>query len=100
VDRLKKGNTVHQFDKDILLKSENSGSYSRHIAGTWSINGVPNGGYLMTILANAMLHSSRMTATPIITANFLSRCEPGEATVLLERMSGSRQIAHYRARPR
>jgi len=89
---------LHQFDKDILLKSENSGSYAGHIAGTWSINGVPNGGYLMAILANAMLQSSRMTATPTITANFLSRCEPGEATVLIERMSGSRQFDRFQAR--
>jgi len=86
---------VHQFDKDIFLKCEKPGAYSGHIADNWSINRVPNGGYLMAILANAMLQSSEMKATPIITANFLNRCEPGEATAVIERMSKSRQFDRF-----
>jgi hypothetical protein len=88
---------VHRFDKDIFLESETPQAYTGHIADNWSINGVPNGGYLMAILANAMLHSSQMTATPIITANFLSRCVPGPATVLIESMSKSRQFDRFQA---
>ena len=88
---------MHQFDKDILLKSETPRAFAGHIADNWSINGVPNGGYLMAILANAMLQTSQMTATPIITANFLNRCDPGPATVLIERMSNSRQFDRFQA---
>ena len=89
---------MHQFDQDILFGPAKPDSYSGYITENWSISGVPNGGYLMAITANAMLQSSEMKATPIITANFLNRCEPGEATVLVERMSNSRQFDRFQAR--
>ena len=88
---------MHQFDQDIFLKSENPNDYSGHVTGNWSINDVPNGGYLMAILANAMLQSSDMNATPTVTANFLSRCEPGKANVSIERMATSRQFDRLQA---
>jgi len=88
---------MHQFDRDILLELGKSDSYSGDITENWSINGVPNGGYLMAVTANAMLQCSEMKATPIITANFLNRCEPGAATVLVERMSRSRQFDRFQA---
>ena len=89
---------MHQFDRDIGLEPGAPNEYSGHITANWSINGVPNGGYLMAILANAMLSSSEMKATPILTANFLNRCEPGEAAVFIERMSNSRQFDRFQAR--
>jgi acyl-CoA thioesterase len=89
---------MHQFDKDILFEPGKSDSYSGNITENWSISGVPNGGYLMAITANAMLQCSEMKATPIITANFLNRCEPGQATVSIERMSKSRQFDRFQAR--
>ncbi len=82
---------MHQFDQDILFEPEKPDSYSGDITENWSISGVPNGGYLMAITANAMLQCSEVKATPIITTNFLNRCEPGEATVSIERMSKSKQ---------
>jgi hypothetical protein len=39
-----------------------------------------------------------MKSTPIITANYLNRCEPGEARVLIEKMSTSRQFDRFQAR--
>jgi len=88
---------MHQFDKDIFWGPEKPGLYSGDITDNWSINGVPNGGYLMAVTAHAMLQCSEMKATPIITANFLNRCEPGEATVSIERMSKSRQFDRFQA---
>jgi hypothetical protein len=46
---------MHQFDKDILFEPREPFSFSGYITENWSINGVPNGGYLMAILAKAML---------------------------------------------
>lgn len=87
-----------QFDEDILLTPAKPGTFSGQISQNWSISGVPNGGYLMAIIANAMLQSSKMTATPTVTANFLNRSEPGEATILIERMATSRQFDRFEAR--
>jgi acyl-CoA thioesterase len=51
----------------------------------------------MAILARAMRQHSEMKSTPIITANFLNRCEPGDASVLIEKMSTSRQFDRLQA---
>ena len=88
---------MHQFDKDILFEPREPFSYSGHITENWSINGIPNGGYLMAILARAMLQHTEMKSTPIVTANFLNRCEPGDAGVLIEKMSASRQFDRLQA---
>ena len=72
-------------------------SFSGHITENWSINGVPDGGYLMAILAKAMMHHCEMRSTPIITANYLNRCEPGRARILIERMAASKQFERFQA---
>jgi len=89
---------MHQFDQDIAVVLKDSNCYSGSIATNWSINGVPNGGYLMAIITNALMQSSQMKATPIVTTNFLSRCIPGDATVSVERLSLSRQFDRLEAR--
>jgi len=88
---------MHQFDQDTALESDQPFSFSGRITDNWSINGVPDGGYLMAILANAMMHHSELRSTPIITANYLSRCEPGEAKILIERMAASKQFERFQA---
>ena len=89
---------MHQFDQDIAVELENSHCYTGSIATNWSISGVPNGGYLMALITNALVQSSRVKATPIVTANFLNRCHPGDARVSVERMSQSRQFDRLEAR--
>jgi len=86
---------MHQFDQDILFAPGEPFSFSGHITDNWSINTVPDGGYLMAIIAKAMMHHSDMKSTPIITANFLNRCEPGDAKVTIEQMSASRQFKRF-----
>ena len=89
---------MHQFDQDIAVELANSQCYTGSIATNWSISGVPNGGYLMALITNALVQSSRVKATPIVTANFLNRCHPGDARVSVERMSQSRQFDRLEAR--
>ncbi len=50
---------MHRFDKDIEVTPGDGGDYAAVITPNWSINKVPNGGYLMAIVANAMLQSSQ-----------------------------------------
>jgi len=89
---------MHQFDQDIAVELADADCYTGSIAANWSISGVPNGGYLMAFMTNALLQSSRMKTTPIVTANFLNRCHPGDATVKVARMSLSRQFDRLEAR--
>ena len=77
------------FDKDMLLTQEEPFRFKADISDTWSIRGVPNGGYLMAVLANAMAQCSEKKLASIITANFASRCAPGEGEIPVERISHS-----------
>ena len=89
---------MHRFDQDIAVGSTDAGRYTGTVTANWSVNGVPNGGYLMAMLAEAMMKTGRMKSTPIVSANFLSRCSPGEAAVSVERMALSRQFDRLEAR--
>jgi hypothetical protein len=88
---------MHLFDEDISVAQLSPGVFKAAVTANWSINGSPNGGYLMALLANAMMRTAEKTATPIITANFLSRAEPGEAEIHLERIAESSQFERIQA---
>lgn len=89
---------MHLFDQDSALSEERSFHCRGHITDNWSINGTPNGGYLLAILANAMLRHSEKVSTPIVTANYISRCAPGDADLLMEEFSRTRQFNRYQVK--
>ncbi len=88
---------MHQFDRDIQLHMETDRLFSGAIADNWSINGVPDGGYLMAIMTQAMMLVSDEQSTPIITANYLKRCESGGVRVSVEKLAVSRQFNRLQA---
>ncbi len=83
---------MHIFDSDISVKSLEPDRFLGKISDNWSINGNPNGGYLMAVGVQAMLISSDKKTTPIITANYISRCIPGETQIYVEEFSRSKQF--------
>ncbi len=83
---------MHVFDRDISVTGLEQYKLLGTITDNWSINGIPNGGYLMAIGAQAMLLSSDKKSTPVITANYISRCIPGEAQIQVEEFSRSKQF--------
>ena len=86
------------FDKDMLLKDLGNFHFAGVITDNWSVNGNPDGGYLMALIANAMIQKSDKKNTPIITANYLSRCVPGEVDIHISEISRSRQFNRFEAR--
>lgn len=89
---------MHLFDSDISIAPITSGRFRTNISGNWSINGTPNGGYLLAILAKAMLQQSDKKSTPILTVNYISRTMPGEAEVAVETLKRSKQFNRLQAR--
>lgn len=89
---------MHIFDRDTKLRETAPSVYSGAISENWLINKNPNGGYLMAILARAMTDKSEKQSTPIITANYISRCRPGKVEVRVEEISVSKQFSRYEAR--
>ncbi len=89
--------TVHLYDQDIAVSNKEALKYTAVISSNWSINGVPDGGYLMAILTEAMQRQSERKATPIITANYLARCQPGGGLVSVEKIGQSKQFERFQA---
>lgn len=86
---------MHLFDQDIRLRPDGDNRYKTNVAGNWSINGNPDGGYLMALLARAAEEQSRMETLSILTANFVARCEPGPAEMISENMGISRNFDRW-----
>lgn len=89
---------MHLFDKDIRLHDTGNSRFTGIISDNWSVNGNPNGGYLMAMMVNAMLRNSDKNVTPVVTANYLSRCVPGEAEIHISEIIRSRQFTRFEAR--
>lgn len=83
------------FDNDITSKPHDKHRFNAIISDNWSINGIPNGGYLMAVATTSILKQLPGNTTPIITANFLSRCSQGEAVVHVENLISSKQFDRY-----
>lgn len=89
---------VHIFDADLGMKQVEPGVFQAEISDRWSINGTPNGGYVMALISRAMEAVSNNTAAPIVTATYMMRCEPGPASIYLEVFSKSPNYTRVMAR--
>lgn len=89
---------MHAFDSDISAISLDPGRLKARVSPSWGINGNPNGGYLMALLANAMLQGKETYEAHLITANFVARSEPGDAELLVERMAESGKFDRFQCR--
>jgi hypothetical protein len=89
---------MHLFDKDMQFEKCGQFRCMGTVSDKWSINGIPNGGYLMALTSNAMQIHSNKKSTPIVTANYMSRCVPGSAEFHVEFISQSMQFERLEAR--
>jgi len=89
---------MHLFDEDIARTLPSKAGFTTQVTKNWSINGNPNGGYLMALVANAMGERSEKKSLIISTASYLSRCMPGSADILLERISLSKSFDRWEAK--
>ena len=89
---------MYLFDRDILLEQEDEVNFAGIVAPNWSVNGNPNGGYLMAFLAAAMQKKSDKKWPIIVTANFLTKCETGKKSrVTVETISVGKMLNRYQA---
>jgi hypothetical protein len=89
---------MYIFDKDIELKKKDELEFAGVVTANWSINGNPNGGYLMAFLAAAMQKNSDKKWPVIVIANYLTRCETEKDTsVKVEAIAAGKQLNRYQA---
>lgn len=85
---------MYEFDRDIQSATCDFSC----LTSNWSINGIPNGGYIMATMTRAMLQSSTKSATPILSASFINRCMPGPIDLQTETVHQSRGFDRIAAR--
>jgi hypothetical protein len=88
---------MHIFDQDTALQPLDTHRFALKVSAGWSIDQIPNGGYLMALLARAMGECSDKQDTPIVTANFMARCRPGEAEIRVATLAASAQFTRLQA---
>lgn len=89
---------MHQLDLDTQLTPTAAAAYDTRISSRWSINGTPNGGYLLALLARAIEHHYPSAQPLILTAGYLARCRFEPAQVRIERVSGSQNFERLEMR--
>ncbi|MDA8142054.1 MAG: thioesterase family protein [Desulfobacteraceae bacterium] len=90
---------MHPFDRDIAnTPSDSPLTLAAQVSTDWSINGLPNGGFQMALLANAMQQQSAKKSMAIMTATFIARAAPGAARIELEPIAASSQFERFQAR--
>ena len=89
---------MHLIDTDIVLEDLGNSRFAGIVSDNWSVNGNPNGGYLMAMIASAMLQKSDKKETPTVTANYLTRCVPGKVEIRISEIARSRQFTRFEAR--
>lgn len=91
---------MHLLDTDIDSRPVEGSPFDLvgGISLNWSINGLPNGGYLMALMGNAVLKTSRKKRVAIVTANYIQRTSPGPVRLHLERISDTVQFERFGAR--
>lgn len=83
------------FNEDLRLKPAGEGRFQTMISDRWSINGTPDGGYLMALAAGAALSGSDKNGLSILTANFINRSQPGPAALAAARIGASRHFDRW-----
>ena len=89
---------MHPFDEDIALSLPSAAGFKAQVTKNWSINGNPNGGYLMALVANAMHNRSEKKSLSISTAAYLSRCIPGSADIFVEHIGLSKSFDRWESK--
>lgn len=87
--------SLHLFDQDIRITPGDDNRYKTTVSDSWSINGTPDGGYLMALLARAAMARSEKKRLTVLTANFIARSEPGPAVLMVEKMGATRNFDRW-----
>ncbi|GAB6096302.1 thioesterase family protein [Desulfatiferula olefinivorans] len=69
---------MHRFDQDMALEKKGETAVSGRISDEWSINGNPNGGYIMALMLSSMLDQTDKKHPAIVTANYIGPARVGE----------------------
>ena len=74
-----------EFDEQIAVTAAGDGRYDADLSAGWLVGGGVNGGYLLSVMGNAIRHALPAKPDPLaLSAYFLSPGAPGAATVAVD----------------
>jgi acyl-CoA thioesterase len=88
---------VGHFSNATKVKPIEAGRYETEIDGSWSVNEVPNGGYLLALLLRAVTAESGHPHPIATSAHFMNPPVAGLATVIVEPLRSGRTTSTLRA---
>jgi acyl-CoA thioesterase len=74
----------YDFDRETTVTREDRGRFRVDISDRWNIFTVPNGGYLISVVLDAVGRSIPHPDPIAVTTHFMSRVAPGEAEVQVD----------------
>ncbi|MFN2590068.1 MAG: thioesterase family protein [Actinomycetota bacterium] len=74
----------YDFDRETAVVREGSGRFTAEISDRWNIFTVPNGGYLLSVVLDAVGRSIPHPDPVAVSAHFMSRVDPGPAEIRVE----------------
>jgi len=86
------------FHQDLESTETAPGVFSATVSDNWSVNGIPNGGYLMALILDVLAKRSSNINIPILTANYILRCVPGPAEIQIEEISRTKNFHRFEAK--
>jgi hypothetical protein len=88
---------VGDFSRATSVTATEAGHYDAVIDGSWSVNEVPNGGYLLALLLRAVTAESGHPHPVATSAHFMNPPVAGPATVVVEPLRSGRTTSTLRA---
>jgi acyl-CoA thioesterase len=89
---------MHIFDRDTDFQGLTDHVLKGELTDEWSINGNPNGGYLLAVLLSSMLKHTDKKHPSIVSANYLARTLISETEIDVENISEGKQFNRLQAR--
>lgn len=74
----------YDFDRETAVVREGAGRFSAEISDRWNIFTVPNGGFLLSVVLDAVGRSIAHPDPISVSAHFMSRVNPGPAEIEVE----------------
>lgn len=90
-------NQSSDFDRAVALNRQGDASWLARIEDGWDFAGTPNGGYLLSLVANALIQLTERPDPITITAHYLAPARPGPAELEGELLKKGQLLATARA---
>ncbi|MDA8277761.1 MAG: thioesterase family protein [Actinomycetota bacterium] len=89
---------VRLFSEVTVVDKVDQGRYLATVDDSWTIGGKPNGGYLLAIVARAILEQSHFTDVLSSSVHYLFSPDPGRVEVQVDEVRVGRSFSHYEGR--